>query len=530
MADCCFNINFKDIENLPRLIKDYLNGNIEDYHGFLFSKENAIHQANKKAQSYPTKHRKILVDTLINQMREVTISTEQMKNIELLKLNNTFTVTTGHQLNLFTGPVFFIYKILQTIKTAKFLNENKDGKNFVPIFWMASEDHDFLEINHFKTQNNFYQINEQTEDAVGRIKISDNDFLENFEKEFKDFSYGTEIVRWAKEAYPKGISLSLATRILVNRIFGDYGLLIIDADDKKLKKLISPVFESELLENSLQKESENTVIKLTKDYGKVQVNPRETNLFYLNDNKRKRIEKVNSQYKIIDTNITFSEKDIIKELYSYPEKFSPNALLRPIYQETILPNVVYVGGNAEIMYWLELKEFFRAKNIEFPILVPRNSITFISEKTLSKINKLNLSIENFFSDYHKIIHEKFLENSPISKVLEQKENELKNIFTEIKVNAQKTDKSFINLVNAEETRQLKSFKRMKKRLIRAEKILHGDLYQRYNHLYETINPNGIWQERMINFSDFYAQDGRKWLNICYENIDVITPKLSVVVL
>jgi len=530
MTNCHFNINFGEITSLPKMIKDYIDGNLKDFHGLVFSKNNALHQASRKAQSYPTKHREILVDTLIKQMKEVSISKKQMRNIELLKLDNTFTITTGHQLNLFTGPVFFIYKILQTIKTVEFLNETKEGKNFVPIFWMASEDHDFQEINHFSTQNNFYQIHEKTGNAVGRIKLSDNNFLEDFEKEFKDFSFGTELIRWAKEAYTTGISLTLATRILVNRIFSDYGLLILNADDKNLKKLIIHKFKNELLNNNLKKKSNNFVEELIKKYGKVQVNPREINLFYLNNNKRKRIEKVNFEYKIVDSDIVFNEQEILSELNLYPEKFSPNALMRPLYQETILPNIAYIGGNAEIMYWLELKEFFQSESVEFPILIPRNSITFISEKTFRKINKLNIHINDFFNDYHRIIHKKFLEKSSISPVLYKKKEELKNIFTEIKIHAQKTDKTFINLVNAEETRQLKSFERMEKRLIRAEKIFHGDLSQMYNRLYETINPGGVWQERKMNFSDFYAQDGRKWLSICYECIDIANPKLSVIVL
>jgi len=530
MTDSHFNINFGEIKNLPIMLKDYLNGDLGDFHGLMFSKENAIHQANRKAQNYPVRYRKILVETLIKQMREVTISPEQMKNIELLRLENTFTITTGHQLNLFTGPVFFIYKILQTIKTAKFLSENKEGKNFVPIFWMASEDHDFEEINHFRTQNNFHQIHEKTGNAVGRIKISDIAFLEDFEREFKDFVYGTEIIRWAKEAYIQGISLTLATRILVNRIFSNYGLLILNADDKKLKKIVASKFENELLENSLQRESYDTVTKLTKRYGKVQVNPRKINLFYINDNQRKRIESVETKYKIIDSNIIFSKEEILTELNSYPERFSPNAILRPLYQETILPNIVYIGGNAEIMYWMELKDFFCSQNVEFPILIPRNSITFISEKTLNKINKLDLSVRDFFDDYHGIVHKKFLEKSSIFPILNNKKKDLENIFVDIKLHAQNTDKTFLNLVMAEETRQLKSFRRMEKRLIRAEKIFHGDLYQRYNRMYEIVNPDGVWQERTINFSDFYARDGRDWLNICYKNIDVTTPKLSVIVL
>ncbi|MCW2464630.1 bacillithiol biosynthesis cysteine-adding enzyme BshC [Elizabethkingia anophelis] len=530
MADCRFNIDFRDIPSIPEMLKDYLDGNLSAYHGLQFSKDNSLVQANKKSRNYPSKHREVLTEVLTKQMRNIAISAKQMQNIELLRKENTFTVTTGHQLNLFTGPVFFIYKILQTIKTAKYLNENNEGKNFVPVFWMATEDHDFDEINHFKTEGNFYQIQEKSGGAVGRIKSSDLSFLDLFEKEFKDFTYGTELVRWAKEAYQEGRSLTLATRILVNRIFGDSGLLILNGDDKKLKALAAPVFRKELLENSLYENSKETVDVLVNQYGKVQANPREINLFYLRDESRDRIEKAGASYHVVDTDISFTEEEILAELNANPQRFSPNAVLRPAYQETVLPNIIYIGGNAEIMYWLELKKFFEAIDVEFPILVPRNSLAFITEKTLRKIKKLDLCVEDFFGNYQEVVHSKLLGKTSLQPLLEEKEENIKSMFSELKKQAETTDKTFSNLVAAEEVRQLKSFERMHKRLLRAEKIVQADLYQRYNQLYEVVNPAGVWQERKINFSNFYAENGRDWLKTCYENIEVAHPELTVVVL
>ncbi|OPC19267.1 bacillithiol biosynthesis cysteine-adding enzyme BshC [Elizabethkingia meningoseptica] len=530
MAECRFNIDFRDIPSIPKMLKDYLNGNLHAYHGAIFSKENALLQANKKSRNYSAGQRKVLTEVLAKQMRKVSISARQIKNIELLEKENTFTVTTGHQLNLFTGPVFFIYKILQTIKTAEYLNENNEGKNFVPVFWMATEDHDFEEINHFKTEGDFYQIHEKSGDAVGRIKLSDLSFLDDFEKEFKDFTYGTELIRWAREAYQEGRSLTLATRILVNRIFGDSGLLILNGDDKRLKELVAPVFKKELLENSLFENAKQAVTQLIGQYGKVQVNPREINLFYLHDGLRSRIERIGDRYQVVDTAIRFTEEEILKALHANPERFSPNAVLRPAYQETVLPNIIYIGGNAEVMYWLELKKFFEAVDLEFPILVPRNSFAFITEKTLGKIQKLDLCVEDFFGNYQETVHKKLLSKTPLQHMLTEKEDIVKSVFAELKKQAGVTDKTFENLVAAEEVRQLKSFERMHKRLLRAEKIVQADLYQRYNELYEVVNPAGVWQERKINFSNFYAENGRDWLNTCYGSINVTKPELTVVVL
>ena len=306
------------------------------------------------------------------QLENLQLSDKQKENLQALSQENAFTIVTGHQLNLFTGPAFFVYKILQTIKTTDFLNQNIQGKKFVPIFWMATEDHDFEEINHFKTQNHIYSIDGKSGGAVGRIKVERNNFIEEFEKEFKYNDFGKELIYWMKEAYAEGKTLAEATKTLVNKLFADRGLLMIDGDDRELKEQMKEIFADELKNNSLKKETHQSVENLTKKYGKVQVNPREINLFYLTET-RDRIEFDGEKYHVVDRDISFTEAEILAELESYPEKFSPNAVMRPVYQEKILPNIAYIGGNAEVMYWLELKEYFRHVEVPFPILIPRNS-------------------------------------------------------------------------------------------------------------------------------------------------------------
>ncbi|QCX52958.1 bacillithiol biosynthesis cysteine-adding enzyme BshC [Elizabethkingia sp. JS20170427COW] len=528
MAECRFNIDFREIPSVATMLKDYLDGKLSALHQPFFSKENSLLQSRLKAEKYPLEHRKIAVEVLQDQLMSLPLSSSQKANLEALEDENTFTVITGHQLNLFSGPAFFIYKILQVIKTTHYLNENKEGKKYVPVFWMATEDHDFEEIDHFKTFGNYYRIQEKSGDAVGRIQLSDIDFIQQFEKEFKDTIYGTELILWMKEAYQKGKTLTEAIRVLVNRIFAEEGLLMIDGDDARLKKIMIPIFERELKEEALLNTTKENVNQLIHKYGKVQVNPREINLFYLHHQSRNRIEKVEGLYHVVDTDIRFTEEEILQELYQHPERFSPNAVLRPAFQETVLPNIIYIGGNAEIMYWLELKPFFDAMGIAYPILIPRNSFAFISEKNVKKANKLQLSAKDFFGNYQNVVHEKLLQNTPLEAMIVEEEIKISETFKKLKENASLTDITFKQLVDAEETRQLKSFTRMKKRLLRAEKIKQSELYQRYNQLYEEVNPGGVWQERKINFSSFYANLGRKWIDICYQNTPVDQSGLVII--
>ncbi|MDN3695187.1 bacillithiol biosynthesis cysteine-adding enzyme BshC [Chryseobacterium tructae] len=520
-------ISFNDIESIPQLVKDFLNQNIEGFEDKTFSVEHFSQQIHLKKDSFSSEQRNILFNVFDQQLSDLNLSSKQKDNLENLKQPNTFTITTGHQLNLFSGPVFFVYKILQTIKTCTYLKEHFPDFNFVPVYWMASEDHDFAEINHFKTENNYYEINEKSGGPVGRIQMNDNYFISEFEKEFKDSVFGTELILMLKEAYKIGNTLTQAIQILVNRLFSEFGLLMLDGDSKELKEQIKEVFKDELLHFSLQKNSKDKVNFLTEKYGKVQVNPRDINLFYLSET-RDRIDFNGQKYIVVDTNIQFTEEEIIAELENHPEKFSPNALMRPVYQEKVMPNLAYIGGNAEIMYWLELKDYFSKINIPFPILIPRNSMLFLKEKTLKKIEKLELNIGDFFQNFTVITNQKILKDNPILELLDKKEDILVSNFAELRASAETTEKSFGNMVKAEEVRQLKSFKRMKKRLLHAEKIKQNELLERLENLFLAVHPSKTWQERVFNFSVFFSDEGYAWLENCLEEMVVQDSKLIIV--
>lgn len=520
-------ISFQDIQSIPQLVKDFLNQNIEGFENKTFSIENFRQQIHLKNSSFSLEKRKNLVNVLEQQLADLKLSSKQKENVESLKLPNTFTITTGHQLNLFSGPAFFVYKILQTVKTCAYLKENFPDFNFVPVYWMASEDHDFAEINHFKTEADYYEINEKSGGAVGRIHINDTSFILEFEKEFKDSIFGTELILMLKESYKVGNTLTDAIKILVNRLFSEFGLLIVDGDSKELKTQVKEIFKDELLNFGLHKTSKEKVDFLTGKYGKVQVNPREINLFYLSET-RDRIDFDGQKYNIVDKNKSFTEEEILSELENSPEKFSPNALMRPVYQECVLPNLAYIGGNAEIMYWLELKDYFAKINIPFPILIPRNSMLFLKEKTLGKIQKLDLKIEDFFENFTTIINHKIIADNSILKLLDEKENLLVTNFSELKAVAETTEKSFGNMVKAEEVRQLKSFNRMKKRLLHAEKIKQNELLERLENLFLDVHPSKNWQERVYNFSVFFADFGYSWLETCLEEMVVQESKLIIV--
>ncbi len=500
------------------IIQNYLNNapELSELYPFHFTLENIQKQAESKSKNY--NYRQIIVDELIKQNDEP--AQKQIDNLKLLERSNTFTITTGHQLNLLTGSVFFIYKILQTIKTCVELNHLQSNYHFVPIFWMATEDHDFAEINHFEYKNQTIEWKTLQNTAVGSFSLVGlEEALQPFWKLFANENWKTQIERFIKQAK----NLSEFTRKLVNYLCKDFGLLILDANTKNLKTAMIPYFKEELLYQTSYKEITKTNNYLIENQYKPQVNPREINLFYLDENGRNRIVKNNEEYQILNTNKKFSKTEIITELENFPEKFSPNVLLRPLYQEVILPNVAYIGGNAEIAYWLQMQRYFQSQKVNFPILIPRNSAIILNEKLVKKLHKISLKFEEIFNPKEEIIKQKIIQNTEVEIDFNELKINIQNIYSHLKKEATKTDKTFLNLVNAHEHKQLKSFEKLQKRLIKAEKRKQSEKVNQIEGVFQEIFPNNIPQERVKNIFELSQGNVTNFIQNIYKNLNIFRP-------
>jgi bacillithiol biosynthesis cysteine-adding enzyme BshC len=491
--------------------------------------ENFKQQIEEKQQNFSFEIRQILVAELEKQYSKFDISESTLNNIKLLNNSNTFTVTTGHQLNLFTGPLYFLYKIVSTINLCKQLKSEYPENNFVPMYWMATEDHDFEEINYFNFKNQKIKWNSESSGPVGRFSTGGlNEVFNHFLNEIGIGKNADYLKSLFQKSYLEYSNLADATRYLANELFKNEGLVILDGDSIELKKLFIPYAKKELLEQTSFKKV-NETNTLLKDYF-VQVNPREINLFYIEDNLRERIIKENGDYKVNNTSIQFSENEILNELEHHPERFSPNVILRPLYQEVILPNLCYIGGGGELAYWLELKSNFEANNITFPMLLLRNSVLLATEKQAGKANKLDLTWTDFFSNQQELFNKKTKEFSEfIIDFSEQKEH-LKKQFENLFQIANQTDKSFIGAVKAQETKQIKGLDNLEKRLLKAEKRIHADKLQRILLLQNELFPNQSLQERKINFSEFYLEFGSSLIEELLKELKTLSQEFKIITL
>lgn len=524
--DC---ITYQNSGYFSELIIDYLNQEPkikELYHRFP-TLENFEDQFQEKQQQFPKAHREVLHQALQLQYQKFHTSKETQQNIDSLLSEQTFTITTGHQLNLFTGPLYFLYKIISTINLTQQLKKQYPKQNFVPVYWMATEDHDFDEINHFQFEDKKIQWNRAASGPVGRLSTEDLD------KVFTVFSshlgagiHANQIRDWFKKAYLEHDNLADATRYLANALFGQHGLIILDGDDKELKTIFAPYVQAELYEQSSFTKTQQS-FDLLNDYF-IQVNPREINLFYIKDGLRERILFEQDQYRINHTNLVFSREAILEELRAFPERFSPNVILRPLYQEIILPNLCYIGGGGELAYWLELKKVFEHHQIVFPMLLLRNAVLLVSEKQNKKIERLKLSWQELFLKHDELIRLKSKALSNNTFDFDQQRQFLLAQFEDLEKIALKTDASFIGAVKAQAKKQLNGLDHLEQRLYKAEKKLNREALERISHIHLSLFPNNSLQERVVNFSEFYKEYGEQFIDRLFEELKPLEHQFNII--
>ena len=503
-----FKVPYSSTNQFSKLVIDYLNedGQLKPFISHFPSLENFEKQIAEK-QNHKI-NRKVLVEVLKKQNSNLSLSEQSTNNIEKLLSKNTFSMTTGHQLCLFTGPLYFIYKIISTINLSQQLKEKYPKNNFVPVFWMATEDHDFQEVNHINLFGKKIVWDSKQSGAVGHMKLKGiQKVLNELKAVFGESKNVQQLIQLFENAYLEHNSLATATRYLVNELFGKYGLVIIDGDDKRLKEQFLPIIKKDILQNGFVKSIQKCSNELVKNY-KVQAHVRDVNFFKLSKEKRE----------LIKGGVTKNE------IAEKPEKFSPNVLMRPLYQESILPNIAYIGGGAEVAYWMQLKTAFKQENIPFPILVLRNSVMLISTKQLQKITDLDFVLEDLFLEEDQL-HKQYVQIQTSSISLDKEIETINRIFDSM---SEKTiDKNLQSTIKAEKQKQLKSLQKLEKKLLKSEKRKHEIALQKISKLKKNLFPNNSLQERFDNFIPFYLKDGGNFIEILLAELNPLAANFVI---
>jgi bacillithiol synthase len=511
-------LSYSDTGYFSTLIVDYLNNSpsVQSFIQHPVSTE-GIRAAINSRKAFRT-NRPLLVQELKQQYAAVTItSTKVQQNIDRLLQENTFTICTAHQPALFTGHLYFIYKILHVIKLADRFQQEFPGNNFVPVFWMGSEDADLDELGHIYLGNEKIVWNTKQTGAVGKMNTKGLDtIIHRIEGELSVQPFGKELVQLLKECYLDSPDIQTATFKLVNALFAEYGLVVIIPDTANLKKIMQPVFEEDLLKQTASSIVEDTIKRLAANY-KVQANPRACNLFYLQEGVRERIEYRNEKYEVIGTKISFTEEEIKAELVNHPERFSPNVILRGVYQETVLPNIAFVGGGGETAYWMELKDLFNHYKVPFPVLVLRNSFLFVEKKWQEKIQRLELQAKDFFLSEQQLLTIIATRHKNGELKLKNELEATSQLYQLLKDKAAAIDKSLLPHVEALQARTIKPLQELEKKMLRAEKKKHESALRQVEVIKAALFPLNGLQERIENFMPYYACWGPSFIQLLYQH-------------
>ncbi|MDP4619994.1 MAG: bacillithiol biosynthesis cysteine-adding enzyme BshC [Sediminibacterium sp.] len=519
------------------LVNDYISGNgtargYVPYAPDLEGIKKAIQQ-----RKFSAIQRQTLVSVLENQYQILGAVTHEKNkaafekvqaNISLLKNDNCFAVTTAHQPNLFTGPLYFFYKIIHVIKLASALKAQFPENDFVPVYYMGSEDADLAEVGSYSIDGAQHQWKTKQTGAIGRMLVEDHllQLLQDLEGYWTVKPEGKATFEIIKAAYKKGNTINEATLEMVHLFFGKQGLVVVQPDDAKLKSLFVEVMQKELTTQFSHAAIQPTLKNLSENYH-VQSEGREINLFYLKDAHRNRIEKSGELFSVVDTNIQFTQAEIIKELQTYPDRFSPNVILRGAYQETILPSVVFVGGGGELAYWMELKEVFDQARVNYPVILLRNSFLFINEKQSKQWASLEFNTEALFHSIQDLelafVKKQSVENLALTEHIAS----LTNLYNAIQQDVIKIDASLGNHALNLSLQAQKKLALLEKKMVRAEKRKQHTSLARIHSIKSELFPNNNLQERVENFSKWVGDYGWDWVEAILNNSNSVEASFTI---
>jgi bacillithiol synthase len=507
-----YSIPFSATGYYSKLLTDYVGGN-EPLSQLIGSKQSWESIDSLLQQDYRLKiNRKILVDEIFRQYEGMEVTSAVKSNIAALRSENTFCVVTAHQLSFLGGPLYYVIKIANAINLSKRLAERHPEKHFVPVYWMGSEDHDFEELNHIRLFGKTIRWEDQQGGAFGRYSTEGlNVVLDQLEDLLGADAYTDQLIEIIRTAYSLP-SVERASRYLVNALFGSYGLIIVDGDNRVLKGAMKEVFLKEI---SAQR-SETLVEAQSKSLEQLgyhaQATPRPINLFLLSKRERVRIEQ-NGAGGFVAGEQTFTGEELQQIIELAPENISPNVILRPVFQQSVLPAVAFVGGGGELAYWMQLSQVFKQHHAVFPVLIARTSLLYIPMPQKKKLDKLGLEAHELFMDKDQLKKEYALKNSGVNLDLSAHKERLEVLMAEVRNMASTIDPTLGPAAGAETQKMLNVLDQLQGRMIRAVKQQQEISLRQIDHLYDQLFPEGSLQERKDNFMNFYARSGRSLIDM-----------------
>lgn len=512
-------ISFNEIPENTKLFLDYLNNfeKVQKFYKYNFRNKESFSSKFQQLKESPREFRTELSTIINSQYKDFTPSSKTLKNISLLKNKETLAIVTGQQLGILGGPMYTFYKIITAIKLASHLSERYDDYHFVPVFWLEGDDHDFDEVRTINAVNDNNEIvkisytdGELEEDinrgSVGHLKFKDTiaNFLKEFETQLRDTEFKTQLMENFRNFYKEDKTFKDSFRELLFWMFDQYGLVVFDPQDAKVKELLKPIFKKEVSDFRSHTENlVNTSAKLEELYH-AQVKIRPINLFYNYDEGRYIIEPFENEFRLKGKRKKFLIDELVNLIDSEPEKFSPNVLLRPVCQDYLLPTAFYIGGPSEIAYFAQILPLYEFYNVDPAIIYPRSSATIVEKSIKTILDKYELEITDLFTDPNKLknqIINNVSENN-LENIFKGSKNKIDLVFDELKEKLFEIDKTLGEVNTKYRIKVLTYIDELNAKATEAQKKRYEITLRQIDKASLILYPNLNLQERELSFFQF----------------------------
>jgi bacillithiol synthase len=527
-------IRFTDMPRMTRLFTDYL----YDYEkvarfytgcgreGSPF----AEHAARIGAQEFD---RKRVPDALERINRRAGSSDLTFKHIDMLRRTGSVAIVTGQQAGLFNGPLYTVHKALTVIKLASCLRDQ--GIEAVPVFWIASEDHDYEEVNHCRLvdldghlKDVRYEPETRKQDVpVGHIELDEGigRAVDEFIAQLPRSEFLPEIERDLRESYGAGAGFAEAFARLMARLFHDYGVVLLDPLDEELKQVAAPLY-SEAIEKS--SEIARALVERSQElvaagyHAQVHVAEDMVPLFIMDDGRRLAMTQTDGRFQVKGSERSFSKEEIVELARRCPNCFSPNVTLRPVVQDYLLPTAAYIGGPAEVAYFAQVRAVYETLGRQLPCVLPRTSLTIIEGRHQKTLKKYRLQLQDFFDGLH----------AAITKVVEQSlDRETAGIFAEtekmfsdqlgkLEELLRRADPTLSHSIKRARAKIIYQIEHLRTRFIHASAHREETTYRQVERAYTTLFPDKNLQEREMNIYYFLSRYGPSLIEELYAAADI----------
>jgi bacillithiol biosynthesis cysteine-adding enzyme BshC len=531
-------IRFNEIPKTSRLFSDFLY-DFERVSGYYGLEGHAGHPLSARvsrvlAQKFD---RHAVADVLTEQNRHAGAEAATFENIARLRQPDSVVIITGQQAGLFTGPLYTIFKALTAIKLAAQLREQ--GINAVPMFWVAAEDHDFAEVNHTRLVSREGHLVSITYSActpkegkpVGNVILCEeiNDQINELLAALPESEFIARLSVDLREAYKPGVNFADAFGRLMMRLLGQYGVVLINPLDDRLKQVASEIYSRafsripEFAETLVRRSAE---LETAGYHAQVYTSSEAVPLFIMDEGRRTAlVRRDDGVFHLKGSEKQFLYEELLETVNRCPSCFSPNVTLRPVVQDFLVPTLAYIGGPAEIAYFAQLHPVYKLLERVEPVVMPRASLTLIEKRHAKTLSKYNLEFRDLFAGLNEVM-KKVVEqslDSETASVFDETEKVFGAQLEKLRTSLAKVDPTLAEALKGGRENILSNLTRLRQRFVASQSKRDETTHTQIERAFTVLYPEKALQEREINVAYFLARYGYELIDRIYAEINLSSP-------